>query len=248
MSKVDSGRFHAWIREEAGKPGGPGADLMERWRREGRTSCQRQNILVFETLEPDVFHFNQTRVLDVDATDPASLTRGSAEALRQVGEMVALLREEVPGLERAVLERVAPQLGIRESRRIMGDYVMTADDCLSGAKFPDGVVRACYPLDIHSPTGPGTVMRRLPPGADYEVPYRCMLPRGLENVIVAGRPVSATHEAHASIRIMPTCAGLGEAAGAAAALAREAGRTPRELDPDSLRRSLVEGGASLERD
>src|SRR4029434_10626863 len=92
---------------------------------------------------------------------------------------------------------------LRETRRILGDYQLTGDDILQARKFPDVIARSTYPVDIHNPEGSGTLLKRLPPGEAYDIPLRCLLPRDVEDVLVAGRCISGTHEAHSSYRVMP---------------------------------------------
>ena len=116
----------------------------------------------------------------------------------------------------------------------MGEYVLTVDDVLEAVKQADGIARSRYPVDIHSPTGEGTVIQRLPPGEFYEVPYRCLVPRNVDNLVIGSRCISATHEAHSSLRVMPVVAGIGEAAGIAAAWAARDGISPREVDGTAL--------------
>ncbi len=148
------------------------------------------------------------------------------------------LVSRVPGFERAYLQQTAAQIGIRESRRIRGEYMLTSEDVLGARKFPDGIARSAYPVDIHNPAGTGTVIQDVPKGDYYEIPYRCLVPLGIDNLLVAGRCVSATHEAQASLRVMPQCFAMGEAAGVAAATAVRETTPPREVDGTALRRAL----------
>jgi hypothetical protein len=152
------------------------------------------------------------------------------------------LEARVPGFERAYLEQSGAQIGVRESRRIHGHYTLTGDDVVLARKFPDGIARSNYPIDIHNPTGSGTVIREVPDGDYYEIPYRCLLPVGLDNLLVAGRCVSATHEGQASLRVMPQCFAMGEAAGVAAAMAARQGISPRRVSPEELRQALRKQG------
>lgn len=101
----------------------------------------------------------------------------------------------------------------------MGNYQLTAEDVLSARKFDDVIARGAYPIDIHNPHGKGTILKRLPPGEAYDIPLRCLLPKGVEHLIVAGRCISGTHEAHSSYRVMPISMATGQAAGVCAALA-----------------------------
>jgi len=223
-------------------------ELYSKAREAGEVECPRDNVLFFPSVHPGFIHFNTTRVVRRKAVDAWDLTAAETEARRQMHQIVAFLKKHVTGFENAYLSHSAAQIGVRESRRVMGDYVLTADDVLSARKFDDAVARCNYPLDIHNPSGSGTVIKHVPAGMSYEIPYRCLLPRGLENVLVASRCISATHEAHGSLRVMPPVMAIGEAAGTAAALAQRHGVRPRELDIDELRQHLREQGANLERE
>ncbi|MBV8601649.1 MAG: FAD-dependent oxidoreductase, partial [Candidatus Eremiobacteraeota bacterium] len=141
----------------------------------------------------------------------------------------------------------ATQIGIRESRRIVGEYTLTAQDVLEARQFPDAVGRSAYPIDIHNPSGSGTTTHRLPPGASYEIPYRCLVPLDVDDLIVAGRCISTTHEAHASTRLTPTVMTLGQAAGTAAAISVKSHVPFRRLDPRLLRERLAADGVDLRR-
>jgi hypothetical protein len=159
-----------------------------------------------------------------------------------------VIRRHVPGCETASLIASAPALGVRESRRIRGEYELTIDDILDGRQFEDQVYRyACF-VDIHEPE-PGKrspyADRSLSPGLSYGVPYRCLVPQGIENLLVAGRCLSTTHEALASVRMMPSCMAMGQAAGTAAALCGASGVPPREVSVGRLRQMLAEDGVLL---
>jgi hypothetical protein len=153
----------------------------------------------------------------------------------------------VPGFARARIAATATQIGIRESRRIVGCYTLTADDLLQARTFPDAVARSAYPIDIHNPSGAGTTTRRLPDGSSYEIPYRCLVPEFVDGLLVAGRCISTTHEALASTRLTPTVMTLGQAAGTAAALSHTARVPLRALDTARLRERLVSDGVDLRR-
>ena len=120
--------------------------------------------------------------------------------MRQIAEF---LKRYVPGFEKSYVMQSGVNVGVRETRRIVGDYQLTADDVLSARKFDDAIARGSYPVDIHNPTGTGTVLKRLPPGEAYDIPLRCLMPQNAEGLIVAGRCMSGTHEAHSSYRVMP---------------------------------------------
>lgn len=188
---------------------------------------------------------NMTRVSGLSGIDGEDLTRAEVEGRRQVHEAVKLLREAVPGMENAFLIATPTQIGVRETRRILGAIVVTEDDLMTARHFSDVIARSTYPIDIHNPAGKGARIVR-PPGP-YEVPYRALVPRGLTNVLVTGRCISTTHEALSAIRIQPTCYALGEAAGVASALcvAYEVG--PWDMAPHlrELQTRLIQNGADL---
>jgi len=188
---------------------------------------------------------HMTRIPNVDATDPVALTAAEQEGRRQVVEYHRFLRDRVPGFERSVVVATSPAIGIRESRRVHGDHRLTRDEVLGGARFADEIALCGAPIEDHGPGG-DTDWRYVADGGVYGVPYRCLLPAGLEGLLVAGRCFSSTHDAHASARSMATCMAMGQAAGTAAALAAAAGTAPRAVDPVVLRARLVGDGAVLE--
>jgi len=211
----------------------------------GEIDNPRENCLWFYTTRPGEIHFNTTRVVMLDATNADDMTEAEVEARRQVGQMVDFLRAQAPGFENAYLCAVAAQIGIRESRRVMGDYVLTEEDVLSARKFDDGIARGSYSVDIHNPAGTGTVIKRLPPGEAYDIPYRCLCPVGLDNLLVAGRPISSDHAAHSSHRVMPIAACNGEAAGVAGGLCVRQDTDIRGVSVDQVRETIVARGGSI---
>lgn len=199
------------------------------------------------SVQPRTVMLNLINVLHVDATDVRSLTNAEVEGRRRVDIVSRFLKKYYPGFEYSYLERVGDVLGVRETRRIVGEYTMTAKDVLSGRRFPDGIGSGCAPIDLHSSDGRhGVASLRLKPGDFYDIPYRCLVPKKVDNLLVAGRCVSATHAAMGSVRWMPTASVTGQAAGAAAALAVRQDVTPRELDVQLLRKTLAQQGAYIE--
>ena len=225
------------------------AGLYELWAQaqaEG-IDVPRELVSFFATPYPDEVTVNMTRVTDIDPLDPDDLTRAEIEARAQAMRLVAFFRARVPGFENARIAATATQIGVRESRRIAGVYTLTRDDIVAGRTFDDAVARSAYPIDIHNPSGSGTTTHRLPPGTSYEIPYRCLVPRAVDGLIVAGRCISTTHEALASTRLTPTVMTLGQAAGTAAALALESGVAPRAVAARALRERLIAAGVDLRR-
>jgi glycine/D-amino acid oxidase-like deaminating enzyme len=197
------------------------------------------------TPQPGVVMALMTRVPGVDATDPVQLTRAEIEGRRQAWEYARFLRERVPGFERAVMVSTSPAIGVRESRRVHGRYRLTAEDVLAGRRFDDEIALCGAPIEDHH-AGADTRWRYVPDGGVYGVPFRCLLPQGVEGLLVAGRCFSATHDAHASARSMGTCMTMGQAAGAAAALAAAGGKVPGDLAAARLRARLADQGVLLE--
>ena len=194
-------------------------------------------------LADDEIWVNMTRVNGVDSTRPESYTHGEIEGRKQVYEVERYLREFVPGFAGAHLEKIAPFMGIRESRVIVGKYVLTAEDILEDRRFDDAIAVAGYPVDIHHAKGGDCTMHFC--DDSYDIPYRCLLPERVAGLLVAGRCSSMNHEAMASTRVMSTCMALGEAAGRAARLALKAGVQPADLDVEALRAELRATGAYL---
>lgn len=194
-------------------------------------------------MDEDEIWVNMTRVNGVDPTKPESYTHGEMEGRKQIYGIIDYLKAFVPGFEKAWLDRVAPFMGIRESRVTVGKYVLTAEDILACRRFDDTIAVASYPVDLHHPKGGDCTLEYC--GDCYDIPYRSLVPEKVENLLVAGRCASFTHEAMASTRVMSTCMALGEAAGRAARIALEDGVKPSQVDVDKLRRELSETGAYL---
>jgi hypothetical protein len=197
------------------------------------------------TPQPGVVMALMTRVPRVDATDPVQLTRAEIEGRRQAWEYARFLRERVPGFEQAVMVSTSPAIGVRESRRVHGRYRLTAEDVLAGRRFDDEIALCGAPIEDHH-AGTDTRWRYVPDGGVYGIPYRCLLPKDVEGLLVAGRCFSATHDAHASARSMGTCMAMGQAAGSAAALAAAGSDVPGDLPAARLRAHLAERGVLLE--
>ncbi len=128
----------------------------------------------------------------------------------------------------------------------MGEYVLTGEDVIGARHFPDAIVRNAYPIDVHAPTPEDPLYDGfITSGEYYEIPYRCLVPKKVEQLLMAGRCISATHEAQGSLRTSPACMALGQAAGTAAALSIREETNPRALNPDLLRQTLISQGAYL---
>ncbi len=191
-------------------------------------------------MAPDEWWVNMSRVNGVDATDPEQYTRGEEICIKQNAEIVRYLKAFIPGFENAYVDRVAPFMGIRESRRIVGEYILTEQDIFDCARFPDAIGVASYPVDLHHPVGGDCTLMWCPDC--YDIPYRCLVPQKIDGLLCAGRNISATHLALASVRVMGPAMCLGEAAGKAAALCVKEGVEPRALNVQKLQKALREEG------
>ena len=189
-----------------------------------------------------------------DPLDVRDLTRCTLLTRSRIPKYMAYYRDHVPGFEGVRLGRCADEIGVRESRRIVGEYVFTLEDMMAERRFPDAIGHGFWCLDVHDPKGSGSTTWEegnprhyaLPKGHSYQIPFRILKPRGLKNLLVAGRCVSATHEGIASLRIQSACMVMGQAAGTASALCVRDGIAPDALDPALLRKTLVEQGAYIE--
>lgn len=217
-------------------------EKMDEANQTGRYDLPRKEGSWHITTQRGVIHTIMTRVADVDATDPVALTGAEIEGRRQVVEYVRFLRDYVPGYENAELSWFCEPIGVRETRRVYGRYRLTREDCLSARKFDDAVAACGAPIEDHH-GGSDTRWEYLPDGMTYDIPYRALIPQEVDGLLVAGRCFSATHDAHASCRSMAQMMALGQAAGAAAALAVQRDTLPHLLDVPVLQDRLQEMGA-----
>lgn len=181
---------------------------------------------------PGELAFNCPRISDLDPLDPFAMSKAYQVGREKIYRIAAFMQRWFPGCENSYVSGIAPLMGIRESRRVVGDYVLTAEDHQSCRKFEDTVARNRYPVDIHLKVG--VDFRKLPPGDWHDIPYRSLVVKGFENLWVAGRCLSADFVAQSSVRIQPVCRAMGEAAGVAAALCAQAGIGARDLAYDRL--------------
>ena len=205
----------------------------------------RENILVFRTPIHNVLHFNTTRVVRKNPTSPEEVTEAEVLARKQVYEIYDFMKKHADGLENSFLMMTAAEIGVRESRMIVGDYVLTENDCKSCVKFEDAIAACNYDIDIHNPEGTGTSHYYFPAGAYYTIPYRSLIPKNINNMLVAGRCISSDHGAQASYRIMPVVCCIGEAAGSAIGLAARTGCSVRDINPKDLQSVLKKNRAYI---
>ena len=205
----------------------------------------RENILVFYGIGNDVLHLNTTRVIKHNPVDDTELSRAEIAARRQVLEMYDFLRKNSESCKNSVICSIGSETGVRESRKLKGVHILKADELINLVDFDDSVAVGRYPIDIHNPEGTGTYMHHFKAGEYYKIPYRSLLPKEKDNLLVAGRCLSAEHEAHSAVRIMPICACLGEAAGIAVAEAKHTDKNMHTVDIAEVQKILVKNGAII---
>src|SRR5258708_6259332 len=171
-------------------------DLVREATEAGQLRLPREDILFFATPHEEEVSVNSTRVTRVLGTDVWDLSFAEWASRRQMPQVPEFLRRYLPGFEESYVAQSGVQVGVRETRRVLGDYQLTADDVLAARKFDDPIARGAYPIDIHNPAGSGTLLKRLPPGEAYDIPLRCLMPRSTEGLIVAAPSTSATPQPH----------------------------------------------------
>ena len=239
-----------WPRVEKWRTDYPMKHVWEEAQRRGDMRPFQSTIMGFwwNPTRPDEVGINFTHIIHVDSTKAEDLTMATVEGRKQAYESIAVFRKYVPGMETCYMVSTPNTVGIRESRRILGDYVLTEDDVKGQREFDDMIGYGSFFVDIHAIDGPGMdhTVWRPPRGFKYGIPYRILLPRGAENLLTAGRCVSCTHLALGSLRVMVPCIAMGEAAGTAAALSLASNSTPRRLDVKTLQSRLRAQGAILD--
>ena len=203
-------------------------------------------VRIHYTLHPGERSINATQANGFDTLTPEGAVAAEYLLRRQVEPILAFLRKYAPGFENCRLRSSATALGVRESRRFVGEYVLSDRDVETGARFPDVVVhKAWFLIDIHNPTGGGQAERHSQPAAPYDIPYRSLVPLRADGLLLSGRNISGTHRAHASYRVMGVALATGQAAGVAAALSARHGVQPRQLDARLVQQALAASGARL---
>jgi hypothetical protein len=213
----------------------------------GLTSNPKSSVLCFPDREGSSLLFNQTHITGLDPTDPASMRRALEEGRKQISEFWEAIREH-PAFANVRKVTIFEKMGVREGRRILGDYLLTAGDCLGEARFEDMVAACGYAVDIHDPSGSGDARLEWIPGSGYyHIPYRCLYSRDFTNLMLGSRCISGTHEAHSSYRVMPPISSIGQAVGTAAALMSKLNITDvRRIESSWIRHELEKTGQFVE--
>jgi len=209
-------------------------------------SDYRDRILAFELNEKGEMTINTGRIINHVDVRGFDLSEAEIIGRKQMWEILRLLNKYIPGFENAKIKDSAACVGVRESRRLNGTYVLNERDILNHKQFEDVIALGNWPIDIHSPDGKDVAITEFEEGSYYHIPYRSLVPKKIDNLLVGGRIISTTHEAFASTRVSPTCMAIGQAAGIASALCCLNGCFPRQMDISKLKRKLVESGQLID--
>jgi hypothetical protein len=210
----------------------------------------RDTVLLQSTMREGTIVFNSTRVGKLKGTDADDFTKAEIEGRRQSMSLAAFMKKYVPGFENAFVSSTGIQIGVRESRHIIGDYVLQQEDVVEGRRFRDVVARGFFPVDIHDPTGSkgyhagGSTW--IKPKGPYDIPLRSLLPKGIDGLFLTGRNISASHEAHGSFRVQGTAFAIGHASGAAAAVTALSGISSHAVDYRKVQELLLKQHANLD--
>ncbi len=219
--------------------------LYKKYREEGKIKNPRENVLTFKPLVDNMVHFNSTRIVMLNPTDPFELSRAEMQAREQMLELFTFLKENFKSFSNAQIAISAASIGVRESRMVKGEYTLTCEEILDTVKFDDAIAAGNYDIDIHNPEGSGTHHLFFKAGQYYTIPYGSLVVRDADNLLVAGRCISCDHRTQASIRTMPICCSTGEAAGVAAALLSKQGGCARDVNVKEIQEILINNGAFI---
>ena len=214
-------------------------------RARGELTVPRDRLLFFNNTRCDEVVVNTTRITGLAGMEPSELDQARARGMEQVRELVPFMTKRIAGFENAFLKAVAREPGVRETRRLLGRYILNEYELIEGAEFDDAIARGAYPLDIHQQTGEGLKTLSLTGKQHYAIPLRCLLNNEVPNLVTAGKCMSVTHQGFSSTRVMPTCLAVGQAAGVAAAFAAQDPGGDIEDRTKEIQGVLLEQGAVL---
>ncbi|MDR3436987.1 FAD-dependent oxidoreductase [Telmatospirillum sp.] len=227
-------------------------NFVKKAREAGELHLGRDTVLLQSTMRDGTIVFNSTRVGKLRGTDVNDFTEAEIEGRKQAMSLAAFAKKYLPGFADAYVCSTGAQIGVRESRHVVGEYLLTPDDVASGRRFPDVVARGFFPIDVHDPTGGKGYQAGgstwIKPKGPYDIPLRCLIPKAIDGLVMTGRNISASHEAHGSLRVQGTAFAIGQASGAAAAVAAKDDCQPRDVDVGKVQRILIDQKANLDID
>lgn len=210
---------------------------------EGKLPVKRESFIYINSTNPGEVYVNSIRLTDTDATDIMDLSNAEVEGILQVPQLVKLLKESIPGFENCFVSAISPSIGIRETRRFKGIKTVTQADAVSGNIPDDSIALSGYKIDVHSGKDTGLLFQDIE--EPFGIPYGCLIPPTIDNLMVAGRCISADAVALGSLRIIPTCMALGQAAGVGASLAIKEYVSPKSVSVVKVRNQLLSDNAIL---
>ena len=218
---------------------------VSRAKQAGDWNLDRVSIGMFRGVKEDEWNINTSRIMDIDGTDNKSISKAEIEGRKQVHHIFAFIKKYIPGCQNSVLLCSAHQIGIRETRHIKGLYTLNTDDILNGKVSEDAIALASNSIDVHGKYGPKSNEYLVIKARWYGLPYRCLIPENIDNLLVAGRSISATSQAAGAIRVMPVCMAMGQAAGTAAAICIQKNIKLPNIDINKLRQMLIKQNVFL---
>jgi hypothetical protein len=240
MINVDADKFRELDRQEL-------AEKLLKARQDGTFRIHRVDPVISPAVPAGIINANMTGIPDLNGTDARQLTEAEIEGRRQVFEYMEFMQRSVPGFETARISSIAPQVGVRETRRIRGQHVLNESEVLKGKKFDDAIALGAWPVEKHDPETGKIEWKFLESDDDYyTIPVGCLIPQGLDNLLVAGRCISTTHIAQASTRVIGQALAMGEAAGILAAKAAGSKIGTAEVSTARIQEELRQSGAILE--
>lgn len=221
-------------------------DYTTRLCKEGHLPPNSASVRLFRTLIPGERLVNTTQANSIFATDSDDVEKAEVDLRRQIDKVTEFLRKYVDGYQNCYVKGTAETLGVRETRRFIGEYILEDSDLRIGRRFDDVVVhKASFIVDIHNPSGSAQAEGVPEEVTPYDIPLRCLIPKKIDGLVLSGRCISGTHRAHASYRVMSICMAIGEASGVTAALAAKKGVNPREIDYIEVQKVLLDRGVNL---
>jgi hypothetical protein len=221
-------------------------ELIKKARESGELYLPHDSIWLGPLPREGQYFINTTRIQELSGTSSFDLSKAEIDMRKQAWSVASFLKKNIPGFEHAEMLDIAVRIGVRETRRIAGEYILASEDLYRGAKFDDVIAVYDFPMDIHGPTGQEETHDWGVIDGNYEIPYRVLLPKKIDNLLVGGRCISSDTKAHGSTRAMPCCMATGEAAGVAASIACKSGKFPRNIDVRELQKLLKEQGVCFQ--
>lgn len=248
ICNVDDEKVEKWVREN------PDKKLFENLVSEARENgdfpedLSREKVGIYKQPREGEWRVNTSRILGIDGTKTNDLTEAEIKGRKQAFELMGFFREYCPGLENAILLETGHQVGIRETRRLKGEYKLRKEDVQFAKEFQDSIGKYSFFMDIHNPDGSGQEEKErlfIEKGRYFEIPYRSLLPKDVNNLLMSGRCISCDRQAFGAIRVMPACFVTGQAAGVSSALCIKNKKSPKEIEVDNLQNALKSQSCAL---